>query len=80
MPRNSLWKRLEEIKVHFKLRSNTKRLYENVFAKFKNIEGWFEDINCNIAGVKKGCLLSPSIFGISINKLEGCLVEEVALE
>jgi hypothetical protein len=48
------------------------RLYENVISKFRSIEGWLEEINCNI-GVKQGCLLSPTLFGIYIDKLEDCL-------
>jgi hypothetical protein len=50
------------------------RLYRNVIAKFRNTEGWLEEINCNI-GVKQGCPLSPTLFGIYIDKLEGCLEE-----
>jgi hypothetical protein len=50
------------------------RLYENVISKFRNTEGWLEEINCNI-GVKQGCPLSPTLFGIYIDKLEGCLEE-----
>jgi len=33
-----------------------------------------EEINCNI-GVKKGCVMSPTLFGIYIGNLEGCLEE-----
>jgi hypothetical protein len=50
------------------------RLYENVISKFRNTEGWSEEINCNI-GVKQGCPLSPTLFGIYIDKLEDCLEE-----
>ena len=74
VPRNNLWNRLEELKVPFGLRVAAIRLYENVIAKFKSNEGWSKDIKCNI-GVKQGCPLSPTLFGIYIDKLEGCLEE-----
>jgi hypothetical protein len=40
VPRKNLWNRLEEIKVPLELRVATIRMYENIIAKFKNIEGW----------------------------------------
>jgi hypothetical protein len=72
VPRKNLWNRLEEIKVSLKLRVVAIRMYENVIAKFKNTEGWSKEINCNI-GVKQGCPVSPTLFGIYIDKLEDCL-------
>jgi hypothetical protein len=75
VPRKNLWNRLEEIKVPLELRAAAIRMYENVIAKFKNIEGWSKEINCNI-GVKQGCPLSPTLFGIYIDKLEECLEKE----
>jgi hypothetical protein len=39
VPRKNLWNRLEEIKVSLKLRVVAIRMYENIIAKVKNIEG-----------------------------------------
>jgi hypothetical protein len=61
MPKTNLWNRLEALKVPFKLRVTTIRLYENIIAKFRNTKGWLEEINCNI-GVKQGCPLCPLPF------------------
>ena len=74
VPRNNLWNRLEELKVPFELRAVATRLYEKVISKFKNNEGWTTNINCNI-GIKLGFPLSPTLFGIYIDKLERCLEE-----
>jgi hypothetical protein len=71
----NLWNKLEEIKVPLKLRVVVVRLYENVISKLRNTKGWSKEINCNI-GVKQGChILSPTLFGIYIGKLEDCLEE-----
>ena len=74
VPRHNLWNKLEELKVPFELRDVAIRLYENVISKFKSNEGWSKDIKCNI-GVKQGSPLSPTLFDIYIDKLEGCLGE-----
>ena len=68
LPRNNIWKILEELNVPFELKSTTIRLYKNVISKFKNIENSLEDINYNI-GVNQGCLLSSTLFGIYIDKI-----------
>jgi len=75
VPRTSLFNILEELKVPFKLRVVAIGLYENMIVKFWNTKGWSKEINCNI-GVKQGCPLSPTHFGIHIDKLKGCLEEE----
>ena len=69
VPRNNLWNKLEELKVRFELRVITIRLYEKVISKFKDNEGWTTYKNCNI-GVKQGSPLSPTLFGIYIDKIE----------
>ena len=74
VPRNNLWNILEELKVSFELRAAAIRLYENVISKFKSNEGWSIDIKSNSV-VKQGFPLSPTLFGIYIDKLEGCLEE-----
>ena len=51
VPINNLWNILEKLKVPFESRDNVIRLYENIIAKFRDIEGWLEEINCNL-GVK----------------------------
>jgi hypothetical protein len=72
VPRKNLWNRLEDINVPLELRVVAIRMYENVITKFKKIEGWSKYINCNIR-VKQGCPLSPTLFGIYIDKLQECL-------
>ena len=72
VPRNNSWNMLKELKVPFELRFIAIRLYKNVISKFKNNEGWKTYINCNI-GVKQSFPLSPTLFGIYIDKLERCL-------
>jgi len=74
IPRYNLWNILEELKVPLELRTASIRLYENVIAKLKSNEGWSKDIKCNIR-VKQGFPLSPTLFGIYIDKLEGYLEE-----
>jgi hypothetical protein len=73
VPRNNLHNRLEELEFPFELRATLIRLHGNVISKFRNTDEWPEDINCNI-GVKHDCLLSPTLFGIYIDKLEACHV------
>jgi hypothetical protein len=68
VPRTKLWNMLEEIKVP-KLRFVSVRPYEKVISRFRNTEGWLEEINCNI-GFKQGCPLSLTLFGIYIDKLK----------
>jgi hypothetical protein len=75
VPMKKIWNRLEEIKMPLDLRDVAICMCENIIAKFKNTEGWSKEINRNI-GVKQGCPLSPTLFGIYIDKLEELLEKE----
>jgi hypothetical protein len=44
VPKTNLWNRLEEISVPLELRAIVIRLYENVVTKFRNNEGYSEEI------------------------------------
>ena len=61
--------------MEFRVKCLSIRLYENIICKFNITEGWSKEINCNI-GVKQGCPLSPTLFGMYIDKLEECLEKE----
>jgi hypothetical protein len=52
VPKKNLWNRLEEIILPLELRAAAIRMYEKAIAKFKNIEGWSKEINCNIESNK----------------------------
>jgi len=72
MPRTNLWNRLEELKFPFEMIDVVVQLYETVISNFRRTEGWLKEIKYN-TGVKKVCPLSPTLFGISIVKLEDYL-------
>jgi len=48
------------------------RLYENFIAELRIPKGWSQEINFNIV-FNQGCLMSPILFSIYIEKLEYCL-------
>ena len=65
------------------------RLYESVLGRLRRVGGLSEFIQSTI-GVKQGCLLSPTLFGIYIDELEsflrdhiqesdGCLLHQVLI-
>ncbi|KAH9324645.1 hypothetical protein KI387_004823, partial [Taxus chinensis] len=69
VPRDKLWNRMEELGIPDKFRAAVHRLYEQVRAKIKTREGMSECFGSDI-GVKQGCPLSPTSFGLYIDKLE----------
>jgi hypothetical protein len=69
VPRDKLWSRMEELGVPKHLRAAVHRMYEEVKAKIRTSAGISESFRSDI-GVKQGCPLSPTLFGIYIDKLE----------
>jgi hypothetical protein len=69
VPREKLWHRIEELGVPMHLRAAVHRLYEEVKVKIRTSTGIFESFRSDI-GVKQGCPLSPTLFGLYIDKLE----------
>jgi hypothetical protein len=69
VPRDKLWHKMEELGVPIHLREVVHRLYEEVKFKIRTSAGIFESFRSDI-GVKQGCPLSPTLFGLYIDKLE----------
>jgi hypothetical protein len=60
---------MEELGVPRHLRVAVHRMYEEVKLKIRTSAGIFESFKSDI-GVKQGCPLSPTLFGLYIDKLE----------
>jgi hypothetical protein len=69
VPRKKLWHRMEELRVPMHLRAAIHRLYEEVKVKIRTSAGISKSFRSDI-GVKQGCPLSPTLFGLYIEKLE----------
>jgi hypothetical protein len=72
VPREKLWHRMVELGVLMHLRVVVHRLFEEVKVKIRTSAGIFESFRSDI-GVKQGCPLSPTLFGLYIDKLEELL-------
>ena len=59
----------DKIGVPIHLRAAIHRLYEEVKVKIRTSDGISESFRSDI-GVKKGCPLSPTLFGLYVDKLE----------
>jgi hypothetical protein len=60
---------MEELGVPRHLRAAMHRMYEEVKVKIRTLAGISESFRSDI-GVKQGCPLSPTLFGLYIDKLE----------
>ena len=69
VPRDKLWRRMEELEIPMHYRAAIHRLYEEVKVKIRTSVGISESFRSDI-GVKQGCPLSPTLFGLYIDKLE----------
>jgi hypothetical protein len=69
VPREKLWHRMEELGVPMHLRATVHRLYEEVKVKIITSAGISGSFRSDIR-VKQGCSLSPTLFGLYIEKLE----------
>lgn len=69
VPRDKLWNRMEELGIPVHLRAVVHRLYEDVKVKIRTLDSISNSFRSDI-GVKQGCPLSPTLFGLFIDKLE----------
>ena len=69
VPRDKLWQRMEELGVPKHLRAVVHRLYEEVKVKIRISASISESFRSDIR-VKQGFPLSPTLFGLYIDKLE----------
>ena len=60
---------MRELEVPKENKTVVYKLYEHVKAKIRTKEGMLECFGSNM-GVKQGCPLSPTLFGLYIDKLE----------
>ena len=72
--REDLFQRLRDIGISTKLLTAIMRLYESILGRLREVGGLSEFIRSTI-GVKQGCPLSPTLFGIYIDELESFLQE-----
>jgi hypothetical protein len=76
VPREALFQRLRDIGISPTLLTAIMRLYESVLGRLRTVHGISDFIRSTI-GVKQGCPLSPTLFGIYIDELEAFLHEHI---
>jgi hypothetical protein len=70
------FQRLKDIGISQTLLTAIMCLYESVLGRLRTVHGMFDFIRSTI-GVKEGCPLSPTLFGIYIDELEPFLHEHI---
>lgn len=79
VPRALLWQVLEELGINGRMLQIIKSLYTNDSAAVRTSEGISEIFRC-LLGVKQGCPLSPTLFGLYIDGLEQHLLQTVGID
>ena len=74
VPRDGLWERMQMLGVPIELCMGIYRLYERVVCHLKSTNGFSQAFVSNM-GVKQGCPLSPTLFGLCIDELEEMILE-----
>lgn len=69
VPRDKLWRRMEELEIHVHYRVIVHRLYKEVKVNIRTSTSISKSFRSDI-GVKQGYPLSPTLFGLYIDKLE----------
>lgn len=79
VPRTGLWQRMESIGVPLHLRIAVAHLYQRVLCQLKTHAGMSKEFSSNM-GVKQGCPLSPTLFGLCIDQIEDFIPQALAEE
>ena len=79
VPRALLWQVLEELGINGRMLHIIKSLYANDSAAVRTSEGISEIFRC-LLGVKQGCPLSPTLFGLYIDGLEKHLLQTAGID
>jgi len=79
VPRAVLWQVLEELGVHGRILDIIKSLYAHDSAAVRSSQGISAIFRC-LMGVKRGCPLSPTLFGLYVDGLEKHLLETADID
>ena len=76
---DNLWKRMQKLQVPDDFMHMVSRIYEKVVCRVRMQEG-FSEFFASTNGVKQGCLLLPTLFGLLIDELEPMVLESMQEE
>jgi len=79
VPRAVLWQVLEEHGVHGRILDIIKSLYAHDSAAVRSSQGISAIFRC-LMGLKQGCPLSPTLFGLYVDGLEKHLLETADID